>query len=210
MLLAGDRGTALSAIKERMVAPVEGGGGGAVGAVVMNLTARLLHDAGNLAGAADAYLKALEVCMVCEHQTQQVIYLGNIFSLVCSPAAWHGMAWWLVPAAVCEVESAAIETCSAMVTFSENACLFPRRSPLRFRLACILLSHVHRPGISSRRLLTILCLFADGPSPQRSLPRPRRRLPESGAAPDGLRELPAGDQPRPIGPPGLPQAWDAV
>lgn len=63
VLLAGDRGAALSAIKAMMVSPVEGEGEcpNAVGAVVMNLMARLLHDAGNLEGAVDAYLKALEV-----------------------------------------------------------------------------------------------------------------------------------------------------
>ena len=59
VLLAGDRGAALSAIKEIMVS-----GDGvreAPGAVVVNLMARLLHDAGNLEGAVNAYLKALEV-----------------------------------------------------------------------------------------------------------------------------------------------------
>lgn len=55
MLLAGDRGAALSAIKD-MVKTGEG-----PGAVVMNLMARLLHDAGNLQEAVNAYLKALEV-----------------------------------------------------------------------------------------------------------------------------------------------------
>lgn len=59
MLLAGDRGAALSAIKELMVSGEREGA--APGAVVMNLMARLLHDAGNLEGAVNAYLKALEV-----------------------------------------------------------------------------------------------------------------------------------------------------
>ncbi|CAN0086278.1 unnamed protein product [Ectocarpus fasciculatus] len=59
VLLVGDRVAALEAIQ----ASLTGGDGddqGTVGAVVMNLMARLLHDAGNLQGAVDAYLKALE------------------------------------------------------------------------------------------------------------------------------------------------------
>eukprot|EP00903_Cladosiphon_okamuranus_P012524 g11727.t1 len=55
VLLAGDRGAALSAIKDMMES------GECPGAVVMNLMARLLHDAGNLDGAVNAYLKALEM-----------------------------------------------------------------------------------------------------------------------------------------------------
>lgn len=60
LLLAGDRNAALAAIQESLR---EGGGEGqgGVGAVTMNLMARLLHDVGNLQGAVDAYLKALEV-----------------------------------------------------------------------------------------------------------------------------------------------------
>lgn len=49
-LLSGDRDAALTAIRGSL-------DGGAVG---MNLMARLLHDAGDLQGAVDAYLKALE------------------------------------------------------------------------------------------------------------------------------------------------------
>ncbi|CAM9139765.1 unnamed protein product [Scytosiphon promiscuus] len=58
VLLEGDRVAALEAVQASL------GGGesqGAVGAVAMNLLARLLHDAGDLPGAANAYLKALEI-----------------------------------------------------------------------------------------------------------------------------------------------------
>ena len=54
MLLSGDRDAGLEAIEASLK-------GGAVSAVVMNLKARLLHDKGDLQGAVDAYLKALEV-----------------------------------------------------------------------------------------------------------------------------------------------------
>lgn len=57
VLLAGDRVEALGAIQASLTGGDEQG---TVGAVVMNLMARLLHDAGNLQGAVDAYLKALE------------------------------------------------------------------------------------------------------------------------------------------------------
>lgn len=75
VLLAGDRDAGLSAIRAMtmVVSPAEGEGEGrgpgTVGAVVMNLMARLLHDAGDLAGAVDAYLKALEVCILCIYAT---------------------------------------------------------------------------------------------------------------------------------------------
>lgn len=72
MLLAGDRDAALSAIKETMVS----GEGEGPGAVVMNLMARLLHDAGNLAGAVDAYLKALEVCIPTRHVVFRGVHFG--------------------------------------------------------------------------------------------------------------------------------------
>lgn len=62
LLLAGDRNAALTAIQE-LFREGEGEDVGGVGAVVMNLMARLLHDAGNLQGAVDAYLKALEVSL---------------------------------------------------------------------------------------------------------------------------------------------------
>lgn len=56
--LQGDRMAALVAVQ----ASLGGGEGQAAGsAVVMNLMGRLLHDAGDLPGAANAYLKALEV-----------------------------------------------------------------------------------------------------------------------------------------------------
>ncbi|CAN0267269.1 unnamed protein product [Ectocarpus sp. 12 AP-2014] len=58
VLLAGDRVAALGAIQASLTGGDEQG---TVGAVVMNLMARLLHDAGNLQGAVDAYLKALEL-----------------------------------------------------------------------------------------------------------------------------------------------------
>lgn len=67
-LLAGDRDAALTALRtmatSTSVTPPGDRGGEAKGgadAVAMNLMARLLHDAGDLAGAVDAYLKALEV-----------------------------------------------------------------------------------------------------------------------------------------------------
>ena len=57
------------------------GGGEAPGAVVMNLMARLLHDAGNLEGAVNAYLKALEVR-----------YSGGSTQRV-SLRTWRGVVW---------------------------------------------------------------------------------------------------------------------
>lgn len=61
LLLTGDRNAALTAIQESLREGEREGQSG-VGAVTMNLMARLLHDVGNLQGAVDAYLKALEVC----------------------------------------------------------------------------------------------------------------------------------------------------
>lgn len=54
MLLSGERDAALTAVRGSL------DGGAGRGAVGMNLMARLLHDAGDLQGAVDAYLKALE------------------------------------------------------------------------------------------------------------------------------------------------------
>lgn len=53
VLLSGERDAALCAV--RGLLEQEAGG-----AVVMNLLARLLHDAGDLQGAVDAYLKAVQ------------------------------------------------------------------------------------------------------------------------------------------------------
>lgn len=54
VLLSGNRDAALVAVRG-MVEQENGG------AVVMNLMARLLHDAGDVGGAVDAYLKAVQV-----------------------------------------------------------------------------------------------------------------------------------------------------
>lgn len=56
VVLRGDRDAALAAIRGM----AEQGSGGAV---VMNLVARLLHDKGDLEGAVDAYLKAVQVSL---------------------------------------------------------------------------------------------------------------------------------------------------
>lgn len=55
LLLSGERDAALQAIEGSLAK------GLGVSAVMMNLLGRLRHDAGNLQGAVDAYLKALEV-----------------------------------------------------------------------------------------------------------------------------------------------------
>lgn len=56
-LLSGNRDAALMAV--RGMTEQENNG-----AVVMNLLARLLHDAGDVEGAVNAYLKAVQVCAV--------------------------------------------------------------------------------------------------------------------------------------------------
>lgn len=56
ILLSGERDAALAAVRGIL----EEGDGGGADAVVMNLQARLLHDAGDLEGAVDAYLKAVQ------------------------------------------------------------------------------------------------------------------------------------------------------
>lgn len=55
VILAGEREAALKAVKASLE------DGAVPGAGAMNLMARLLHDAGDLQGAVEAYIKALEV-----------------------------------------------------------------------------------------------------------------------------------------------------
>lgn len=79
VLLAGDRDAALTALRSKaMSVPTTGDGGGeakgAADAVAMNLMARLLHDAGDLAGAVDAYLKALEVQQYANEICSKFVY----------------------------------------------------------------------------------------------------------------------------------------
>lgn len=59
LVLSGDREAGLRAIR---ALPQEGA---SIGAVGMNLMGRLLHDVGDLQGAVNAYLKALEASSKC-------------------------------------------------------------------------------------------------------------------------------------------------
>lgn len=59
VLLVGDRGVALEAAEKVVAESVPTGDG--CSAVMLNLVARLRHDAGDLEGAVDAYLRALQV-----------------------------------------------------------------------------------------------------------------------------------------------------